>query len=159
MSGTPSVDSELIVQLSRELLEEVAPEELDLFDELATEYHANPVPPDRSARTRDDALGFGLDAELIAISPAVIAAMTACLNFIVGIISESLKNQGETFINAQLKKLFEGKKPTDSSLSLDTEQLRHVRKLTLHEARRFGMGKAEADKLADALIGRLAMGK
>jgi hypothetical protein len=148
----------LVDEISKELVAEVAPEELDLFEELAQEYHANPKPP-QAARGGDDALGFGLDAAMAAASPAVMAAVTACLGFVLQVATDALKDQTKTAVQAQVKTLFAGKKSGPAAINLTADQLARVRDLALGEARRFGLKKAEADRLADALAGRLAMNR
>ena len=148
--------SGLVDEISKELVAEIAPEELDLFDELAAGYHANPNPPDAS-RGGDDALGFGLDAALIATSPAAMAAVSACLGYLLQVATDALKDQTKTAIQEQVKKLFAAKKSGPAQLHLDADQLARARSLAASEARRFGLSKADADRLADALAGRLAI--
>jgi hypothetical protein len=144
-------------KIAKDLVAEVAPEELDLFDELAREYHANPRPPQVTRGGGDDALGFGLDAAVAASSPAVIAAVSACFGFALQIASDAFRDQTKDFVKDQVKKLLGGRKSGPVLLHLDAAQLAHARDLAASEARRFGLNKADADRLADALAGRLAM--
>ena len=151
-----------VENISRDLVSELAPDELELFDDLAQEYRANPNPPDATHGT-DSALGFGLDAGVVAMSPAVMAAVTGAFGFVVTIAADTLKEQSKTVIVAAVKKLFEAKKSEPAAsepapIVLTPDQLREVQKIAAEQARRFGLKKDEAEKLADSLAGRLAMG-
>jgi hypothetical protein len=148
----------IVMDISRDLVGEVAPEELDLFDDLAAEYRANPNPP-KVTRGGDDALGFGLDAAMIASSPAVMAAVSVTLGFVIQVASDLLKDHTKTAVQDQIRKLFAGRKSGPVALTLTADQLARVRDLAASEARRFGLGRDEADRLADALAGRLAMNR
>lgn len=151
-------NASMIDDLSRALVAEIAPEELDLFPDLAQEYHANPKPPEVT-RGGDDPLGFGMEAALIATTPAVMAVVTLAFNFVTQVATDTLKDQTQTFIQEQVKRLFAGKKSGPASLELNPEQITRLRNLAASEAHRFGLKKAEADRLADALAGRLAMNR
>jgi hypothetical protein len=158
MSGDTGDTTQLVDEVSRDLVGEIAPEELDLFDELAQEYHADPNPPEVT-RGGDSALGFGMEAALIATSPAVMAAVTVGVGFVMQVATDALKDQTKGFIQDQVKKLFAGKKPDDVNVQLNADQLAHLRDLAAKEASRFGLKKAEADRLADAIAGRVAMSR
>lgn len=148
-----------IDEISKELVAEVAPEELDLFDELAEAYHANPNPPERTRGGGDSALGFGLDAAITAASPAAMAAVSACFGYLIQIAGDAFKDQTRDFITVQVKALFGKKASAPVQLHLDPAQLARARDLAASEARRFGLSKDEADRLANALAGRLAMNR
>ena len=51
-------DRAFVAELSRDVIAEVAPEEIALFDQLVAEYYADPTAPDRAAQADDDALGL-----------------------------------------------------------------------------------------------------
>lgn len=60
-----------VQEISKSLVIQIAPEELDLFDELVEEYFQDPTPPNVSSSTPDDPLGFGSAETLVAITPAM----------------------------------------------------------------------------------------
>jgi hypothetical protein len=147
----------LVAELSRELVSEVAPEELDLFDDLAGEYLANPNPPHATRGPGDDALGFGMGEALSAVTPAAMAALSVMIPLVTNMALDLFKSEGADFIRQMVKEKLSGKKPV--GFNLTPAQLQKARELAFAEAKRFGLKKAEADRLADALAGRLAMGQ
>lgn len=72
----------LIKKISPHVVAKVAPEELPLFDELIEEYFDDPNPPDLSVSVSDEPLGMSWGELLIAVTPAVAAAVNAVLRFI-----------------------------------------------------------------------------
>ena len=145
----------LVEELSKSVVSEVAPEELDLFDELVQEYFDDPAPPDLSAQASDDALGFGMSEMLVAATPAAMAMASAVVGFV---LSEAIEADQEESVGLVLKRLFKKGKVTDEGPPpLDKAQLEQVKKLALEQAQAFGMKPDEAKKMTDALIGSLAL--
>jgi hypothetical protein len=155
MSGQPDETTQLVDAVSLELVGQFAPKELEIFDDLAQDFHDDPTPPE-AKRGPESPLGFGLDAAMIATSPAVMAAVTACVAFVMNAAADALKDQTKGFIQEQVKKLFKGSQADPAKFNLTADQLKHVEELAAKEARRFGLKKAEADRLAAVLAGRLA---
>ncbi len=153
----------LVEEVSRDVIAEVAPEELDLFDQLSDEYYANPTPPDLSQRAGDDALGFGLNELLIANTPAANAMITVVLGFAIQIISKAAGDESSDFVRARVKALFKRKGSAQPSqpapVQFSTEQLRQMRAAAEAEAQRFGLDAADAGHMADALFRRMALGE
>jgi hypothetical protein len=157
----------LVQEISKDIVVEIAPEEMDLFDELIMEYFQDPTPPNLSAKPKDDPLGFGLGEVLIAATPAVAAMVDVVLNYL---INESIKAaQGESaeFIKRKIKGLFNPEKKEEKTSKtgqddvepLTKEQLEQVKKLARKQAIKFGIGSDKAEKMANALIGSLALTK
>jgi hypothetical protein len=158
--GQPSYNP-LVEDLAREVIAEVAPEELDLFDELSQEYRANPQPPSQSGKALDDALGFGLGDVLIASTPAANAMIGVVVAFAGQIIISYAQDKGKDFVEETLKSLFKrGKKPTEPPpVQFSQDQLRQMRDAAESEARRFGLSEHEAQAMADALFRRMVLGQ
>ena len=70
MSAVPSDDA-LVEALARSAVEQVAPEELPLFRATSEAYFADPSSLE-PGRSRDDMLGFGVDAALVLVSPVAL---------------------------------------------------------------------------------------
>lgn len=145
---------QLIVDFSKHLITQVAPEELDLFDELIEEYFDDPTPPDLSESDDDDALGFGLNELAVAITPAAAAAASSAVGYILSEVLKSTQEEGAAVLAKKVRKLLN---PKDKTEALTTEQLRQVRRLALTQAKIFGMETSQARRMADALIGSLAL--
>lgn len=184
MSSNPLEDREFVADLTKEIVAEVAPEELDIFDSLLQEYYENPQPPDASAGASDDPLGFGLGETLIAVTPAATAMVYAVTSYILEAAVSQFKDEGAEFARNMVKKLFQerrkkkktGKEPgakepgeaaeaaekaPDAAVSapppLTQEQLKHAHEVAIAEARRFGMNEAQALVMADALLRGLVL--
>lgn len=155
----------LIQEISKNIVVEVAPEEMDLFDELVVEYFQDSTPPDLSAKPKDDPLGFGLGEVLIAATPAVAAMVDVVLNYLVNEIIKAAQGESAELIKRKIKVLFNpekkdektGKPGQDDVVPLTKEQLEQVKKLARKQAIKFGIGPDKAEKMANALIGSLAL--
>lgn len=155
----------LIQELSKDIVVEIAPEEMDLFDELVAEYFQDPTPPDLSARPKDDPLGFGLGEVLIATTPAVAAMVDVVLNYILNEIVKAAQGESTELIKRKIKDLFNPEKKEENTskhgqddvMPLTKEQMEHVKKLARKQAIKFGIGSDKAEKMANALVGSLAL--
>jgi hypothetical protein len=72
-------------ELARLIVTNVAPEELDVFTETASEYHANPGAV--RDRERDEELGFGVD--LAMVTPVALAVATAVVKYLLSAFAEA----------------------------------------------------------------------
>lgn len=145
-----------IEELSRNMVADVAPEELDMFDELADEYYEDPSPPDASAEASDDALGFGMSEMLIAATPAALAVAGSVVSFVV---QEAIGAASDEALGAVLRRVFKKEQaPADAPPpTLTKEQLEQVNRLALEQAQAFGLDPDTAQKMAQALVGTLAI--
>jgi hypothetical protein len=149
----------LIEDISRAVISEVAPEELDLFDQLSEEYYADPTPPDLTQNASDDALGFGLGDLLIASTPASNAMITVVLTFAIQILMQAAGDEGSDFVRDRVRALFGRKGQAEPPPHFNRDELRHMRAAAESEAQRFGLSAEEAGHMADALFRRMALGE
>lgn len=156
----------LIQEIAKSIVLDFAPEEMDLFDELVSEYFHDPTPPDLTTSPQDDPLGFGLSEALIAATPAVAAMVNAVLNHVLSESIRAAKEESAEVVKKKVKNLFhpekEAEKPAkkdDGEIRpLNKEQLEQVKKLARKQAIQFGIKPDKAEKMANALIGSLALG-
>jgi hypothetical protein len=147
-----------IAELSKDVVSQVAPEELDLFDDLVQEYFDDPTPPDPEEAASDDALGFGLGGALFATTPAVAAMANVVLGFLLTEVINIARDQAGGMAVEKLKVYFLSRRESSTdSPPLTTEQLAKVKQLASDQAKAFGMDDDEAKKMADALVGSLAL--
>ncbi len=144
---------QVVTELSKELVAEVAPEELELVDELLNDYYANPAVHE----TKDNPLGFG--SELLAASTPVIAmALQTVFNFILNEVWVSAQKESAVLIAQKIKSLFNPtKEKEEPALGLTREQLEKAKKLIKKEAMRGGMKPKKAEELALKIVGRIAL--
>ena len=152
-----------VEEVSKNIVTQVAPEELDMFDELVEEYFQNPTPPDRSATASDDPLGFGLGETLAAVAPAAAAMVSAVLTYIVTEAIKAGQEETTAIVKQKIKALFNpdkespGQKTDKEIPPLTKEQMEQVKKLARKQAIQFGIKPEQAEKMANALIGSLAL--
>lgn len=157
-SDTPE-GRQFIEEISRNVVGEVAAEELELFPELAAEYFADPRAAGRQP-DKDDALGFGLEA-VVALTPAILAMTKVLLNFAQSELLEAAKTESASLIKEKVKAVFASllTAEKESPAPLTRDQLKRIKKLAANEAVAFGVKPADAEKMSLALIGSLALAK
>src|SRR5215211_3720307 len=119
----------LIEETSKSVVTQVAPEELELFDELLQDYFENPQPSNPPASTHDDPLGFGLGEALVAVTPAAAAMASTVLSYLMTEAIKATQEESAAAIKKKLKALFNPEKEKDSLPPLTGEQLAQVKKL------------------------------
>ncbi len=144
---------QVVTEISRELVAEIVPEELELVDELLNDYYANPTVHE----TKDNPLGFG--SELLAASTPVIAmALQTLFSFILNEVWVSAQKESAVLIAQKMKALFNPvKNKAEPSLELTREQLEKAKMLIKKEAIRGGMKPKKAEDLALKIVGRIAL--
>jgi hypothetical protein len=152
---------EYIEEVSKRIVTEFAPEELDLFDDLIAEYFVDPTPPDLSDSGGDDALAFGVGEVLVAVTPAAAAVVTAVLTHVLTEATEVIKEESAAKIKKGIKDIFgpekKDKQDDDEPQPLTRDQLEQVKKLARRQAKKFGLEPDLANKMADALVGALVL--
>lgn len=144
---------QVVTEVSRELVAEIAPEELEVVDELLDDYYANPTPHE----SRDDPLGFGSEF-LVASTPAIAMALQTLFNFILNEVWVSAQKESAILIAAKMKSLFNPKKEkAEPALGLTREQLEKAKQLIKKEARRGGMNPQKAEDLALKVVARTSL--
>jgi hypothetical protein len=142
-----------VTELSKELVAEVAPEELELVDELLDDYYANPAVHE----TKDDPLGFGSEV-LAAATPLIAMALQTLFTFILNEVWVSAQKESAALIAEKMKALFHPtKEKPEPLLGLTSEQLEKAKKLIKKEAVRGGMNPKKAEDLALKIVGRIAL--
>jgi len=143
----------LVTEVSKEIVAEIAPEELDLVDELLEDYYANPEVHEGT----DNPLEFGSEF-LAASTPVVAMALHALFGFIATEVWASAQKEGATLIAQKMKALLNPTKETpEPGLGLTQEQLEKAKKLIKKEAQRGGMNPKKAEDLALKIVARIAL--
>lgn len=148
---------ELIEALSRDIVATVAPEEVDLFDELLEEYFESPQPPDESVSASDDPLGFGVSGAIIAVTPAAAAMVSGVFNYLITEMFDAVKEKTAQEIKELIWGLINPQKLGKSPSPLTREQLRQIKDLASKQAMEFGIIENQAEKMANALVGSLVL--
>jgi hypothetical protein len=157
-------EQEIIAELAREQVAQLAPDELPLFRPTSEAYFKDPAGTLKPRSGGDDVLGFGAQAALTFVTPIVLAVVTEVVTFLVAEIGKSLKEEGRVAVGQVVKGLFRrfrtGGAPAASAPAnhkLSAEQLAQVRKVAYDKARSLNLPEGRAMLLADALVGSLAV--
>lgn len=143
----------LITEVSKEIVAEIAPEELELVDELLDDYYANP----EVHEGKDNPLEFGSEF-LAASTPVVAMALHTLFGFIVSEVWGSAQKEGAALIAEKMKALLNPtKEKPEPGLGLTQEQLEKAMKLIKKEAQRGGMNPKKAEDLALKIVARIAL--
>lgn len=153
MPTTQPEDQAFLSELGREIVAQVAPDEIEVFDELAEEYFMDPSPSQLEPRSSDDALGFGLDSIMMAATPAVMGATMVVFSFVAQVATQILVDQSAEFTRSRVKRWLLRKQP--EPIVLSQEHLARAHQLAMEEAARHGLNEAVARQMADVLIRRL----
>lgn len=159
-------EQELVGELARAVVRCVAPEELGLLAETEADYFRDPGLVLR-ARSRDEAVGFGLDLALL--TPYVLAASTAVVHFLAMVVSDAVRDEArdelKPVIAGRVRQLLRRDDPAavdrrqpeehDRVPGVTVEQAREIRQVALRQAMHSGLDDKKAALLADAFVGAL----
>ena len=124
---------ELVSRLSYEIVKDVAPDELDLFEDVKEEFLKNPDAfLEKDRQKREKLLGFAVPA----------GAEQFVTGFVLPVVLDAIKKYAS-------KKL--GKE-------LDKNEIKKLRDGAYNTALSLGMDKEKAELMADSLAGKLVLG-
>jgi hypothetical protein len=157
------VKDQLVVDLARESVAQVAPQELPLYRATSELYLRNPDRLLQAQKGRDEPLGFGVDAGVVLLTPVIITVTKEVVEFVAAEVMKSVRTESSNLISEFVKKMFkrfrrEGEaRGEELPPPLTPEQLRSVRELALEKARQLQLSPSRAELLADSLVGNLAV--
>jgi hypothetical protein len=167
MDGT----DEVVLELSRELVGSIAPQELPMFRANSRAYLADPQRALAPAQGQDEMLGFGVGEIAAFITPVVLEAVRAVVRFLVEEGGKALRSESQSVIGSWIKSLFKVvprpseaqvvtaakavPEATSAPAALSLEQLRRLRAVAFDKARQY-VDEVRAAQLADELVGRIA---
>ena len=151
-TNTPE-GNQLVGEISKDVVAQLAPEELEMFDEFVQEHFQNPEPSTKD----DEPLGFGGDV-LVAVTPLVVLVVQAVFKFIGEEILKATKEESSALIAKKVKAIFNPSDESKEALpTLTKEQLETIKNLVRKEAQRGGMKRKKAEDMALIITARLAM--
>lgn len=153
-------ERDLIAELAREQVTQLAPDELPLFRPTSDAYFKDPVGTLKPQAGADEMLGFGAGAALTFLTPIVLAVATEVVTFLIAEIGKSVKEQGKVAVGEIVKSMFKRFRAPDAPVAaaiprLSADQLAQVRKLAFDKARTLSLPDDRAALLADSLVGSL----
>ena len=144
---------EFASNLSYEIVKEMAPEELDLFDDIKEEFFENPDDfMKKDSGKKDKILGFGGGVGEVFVAATILPIIWGILAQISKKGIESLTDEGSKAVIEWIKNKLEGKKGQPSK-----EKLKEIRDYVCQNAYSTGLDKDRARILADSFIGKLTL--
>jgi len=153
MWNNTNENRQLLADVSKEFIAEIAPEELEYVDELLAEYHENP--PQVSSGS-DDPLGFGGDI-MVAVTPVIAMALSAVFKFLLEEVIKSAKTESAALMAQKVKAFFNpsAQKPV---VKLSQEELAKIKEIAKKELRRGGMNPKKAEDASLIIVAKLTLG-
>jgi hypothetical protein len=160
-----AVHEELVTEVARKLVAQIAPEEAPMFPATSQMYlrrqHTNHGQPRQDEGDQDDMLGFGLAIPVALLAPVVLDVVSRVVTFLAGQVGKGLEDQSGPIIQDALKAVFRRFLPAESQVAtaspLTREQLKEVREVAMEEALRHHLAQEQADQLVDSLVAELAV--
>ena len=154
-------EEQLLSEVGRDLIADLAPQELPLFRANSEAYFKNPEKALQGQIGKDEMLGFGAGDAVVLLTPIVLAILNEVVKFVIDELKKSVQNESAAWIQQTVKALFkklpqvekdDKKKPP----ALTTDQLAQVRTIAFDKARQLKLPAQRAALLADAVVGSLA---
>ena len=143
----------LVTDVARDVLAEIAPDELPIFQAASKAYFANPKAALKQTQSKDSVLGLGPDSVTL-LTPAVLHIVSEVCLFLAPVATEVAKSALAEGATEVLKGIFRryGRK-TPPVLSL--EQIQMVQAKVEAEARKMRLPGNLAESLTNAVIAQL----
>lgn len=142
-------------EFAQQILQQVAPEELVLYNATADEYFTDPHAV-LNPKGRDEALGFGL--ELLMLTPVVISVAQTVLQWLASAAVEAAIKESTPSVMSYVRRLFGGadeNSVAQPASRLTPEQAKHVREIAYNQAVTIGLEPEKAALIADSTAGVL----
>jgi hypothetical protein len=150
----------LIVEVARDVVAVVAPEEMVLFRPMSAAYFDA---PDRLGQApKDDMLGFGAGDAIVALTPVALSVISAVVTYLRGEVARATSKEVGQIVDEQVHGLFRrfhhgGQAAAPALSGLSKDQLAAVGRLAFEHARAMHVGDGRARLLADAVVGGLVL--
>lgn len=150
-------NDDLVAALARATVERAAPEELPLFRATSEAYLRDPASLE-GGKSRDEMLGFGVEAAAMLVTPVALQVARDVLGFLHEQLRERAREHGEGAIDRLLARLVGKEEPAEGAepVELSDDELDRVRAVALEKARALKLSDEKATLLADSLVGSLA---
>lgn len=144
---------EFASRLSYEIVKEMAPEELDLFDDIKEEFFENPNAfRKKDSGKKEKMLGFGGGVGEVFVTVTILPIILGIFAQIGKKGIECITEEGLKAASEWIKNKREGKKGQPSK-----EKLKEIRDYVCQNAYSTGMDQDRARILADSFIGKLTL--
>jgi hypothetical protein len=145
----------LVSEISRDIVAQIAPQELPIFQAVSAAYFANPAYALNNIHPKDDVLGFGIDPVTALITPIVLKVISEVFQFLLDVAKKAAEDGLEKELPIVIRKVFK-KYNSSEPLPLTQEQILLIRGQVLKSAERL-LSKDKAVSLANAVTVQLVL--
>jgi hypothetical protein len=160
---TQSIETQLISDIARDLVAQIAPQELPLFRPIKEAYFKDPEKARKGTAAKDEMLGFGVADAAMLITPIVLTVVTDVVKHITEQVLETVKQEGAMLATDIVKKLFKKlRTPTENEEEIPLitdEQRSDIYQLAFKQAYQLNLPEDQAKALAASIIDLLVIGK
>ncbi|WCM53271.1 hypothetical protein OH720_09730 [Pseudomonas sp. WJP1] len=153
------VDNTLVTDVAREVVSEIAPQEMPIFMAASRAYFNDPKKALHEIRSKDDALGFGMEALGVVVTPVVLHIISEVFAFLIGVArkatEDGLAKEIPQLLKAMFKK-YQGSQP-DVPTVLTREQIGLIHANVLLAAENLRLPPDKAKSLANAITTQLVL--
>jgi len=148
----------IIKEISQNVVEKIAPEEIEMFDEISDAYFNNPkLLEPKYHKEKDDPIGFGVEGIVEMMSPAAISVVTTVVGYIItqvwGATSSVLLDE----YKSKLKSLFKKDNNGKNAVPISKEQLKEIKEKAMQQALASHLSEEQSNNLANALIASIVI--
>jgi hypothetical protein len=159
---TQAPDQALVADIARDVVKQVAPQEMPLFRAQSQAYFEHPARAPKSEDGRDELLGFGTGVEITLLTPVILQVTQEVLKLLAIELAKIATHDAAVSMDKRVRGLFRrfrgvGDDVAGASPPLTTAQLRDVRAVAFETACRLNVGAVQAGLLADAMVGALVV--
>src|SRR3712207_5582826 len=143
-----------VADVARTLIEEIAPQEMPLFQATSAAYFKNPRRARGGQSSRDEMLGFGTGEDATFLTPIILSAAMKVVEFAMGPTQEVSKKGLSGLLGGFMKKRQQQDDP-QTLQPLTPEQAARARELAIATLRQHNFPEDKLDSVADSLIAKL----
>jgi hypothetical protein len=149
----------LLTDIARDLLAEIAPQEVPIFPAVSRAYFADPAEALKSLRPKDRALGFGVDSLSILMTPIVLHVLSEIFDVLTEAAKKAVAAGLAKEVPEAIKAMFRRFRLSEPSIPspLAKEQLVVIRETILLAARKFQLPDDKVEALANAVTTQLVI--
>lgn len=153
-------ENELIATVARDLLADVAPQEIPIFPAVSRAYFADPGRALKRRQAGDDALGFGADALAVLVTPILLHILSEVWDILIEAAKKAVTDGLAKEIPEALKAMFKrfDRSATSPPSPLGKAQLELIHDSVLAEARKLQLPDDKIEAIANAVTAHLIIG-
>jgi hypothetical protein len=156
-----SANTTLVAEVARDVLAEIAPQEMPIFAAASRAYFTDPAAALKQSRSKDNVLGFGTDALAVLFTPAVLLVLSETLEYLTRVAAKATADGLAKEIPEAIKAMFKRfhSSPADTPSGLTKEHIAMIHGNILATAKNLRLPAEKARSLANAVTAQLVLSK